>query len=199
MVYGLAGRVWIPRELEEPGEPLLLHLSDTPAACYPALPRLLRQLKPRWIVHTGDLVDDVKLGMYPNRLPQYVPQVRRLIRMLEASEAETIWLCLGNHDDADAVRGCRDRSILVTDAELLHLEGLNVGIGHYGEAALAVGGDICLFGHSLDLKTDGQTAPKRLNGLEGIYVIGARSGRIVRLSYPAGTDDQRLGRGKMGL
>lgn len=199
IIYGLAGRVWIPPVLRFSQEPVLLHLADTPSTFFPALGRLLDQLKPRWIVHTGDLVDDVKLGMNPAYLSDYAGRVRGLIRTLEASAAEEIWLCLGNHDDGGTIRGFADRCRLVETSALLELEGLRVGVAHYGADALATGAELCLFGHSLELRTDLQAMPRRLNGLEGIHVITPRSGAVTQLAYPTGTDDRRLGRKKIGM
>lgn len=197
--YKFWGRVWVPPELRNLQEPVILHLSDTPAPFFSALPGLIRQLKPSWIIHTGDLVDDIKLGLNPGYLDHYRNQVSRLIRIFEDSQAVQISLCLGNHDDMKTVTGLVKRCQVICGGARIKCETMVLGISHYGEEALSLGGDICLFGHSLEHRTD-LTGPSRLlNGLEYIYIILPVSGKVYQLPYPTGTDDQRLGRGKLGL
>ena len=57
-VYSVFGRIYIPDELLGKKN-LILHISDTPSAIYPALRGLLRKLKPQVILHTGDLCDHI--------------------------------------------------------------------------------------------------------------------------------------------
>lgn len=197
--YKFWGRVWVPTSLRHLDEPVILHLSDTPAPFFSALPGLIHNLNPTWIIHTGDMVDDVKLGLNPAHLNHYSLQVRRLIKILEASDAQEIFLCMGNHDDSQTVQAFSHRSRVIPCAERLMLGGMSVGASHYASEALAAGGEICLFGHNMDVMTDLSGTPRTLNGLEAIHFIMPRSGRIVRIPYPSGTDDQRLGRGKVGL
>ncbi|OFB68367.1 hypothetical protein JS77_10195 [Synergistes jonesii] len=50
---------------------MVLHISDTPQTMYHYLRRALRRLKPAWIVHTGDFVDNVKLEKRPGLIDLY--------------------------------------------------------------------------------------------------------------------------------
>lgn len=197
--YKFWGRVWVPTALRHLDEPVILHLSDTPAPFFSALPGLIRNLNPTWVIHTGDLVDDVKLGLNPAHLSHYSAKVNRLVQLLETSDVQGIYLCMGNHDDSQTLRAICQRSQVISCSERLLLGGMSLGASHYASEALAVGGDVCLFGHNMDVKTDLTGTPQVLNGLEAIHFIMPRSGRIVRIPYPTGTDDQRLGRGKVGL
>ncbi len=199
IVYGLFGHIWVPQELRNLKETVILHLSDTPSSFLWALPGLLRQVNPTWIIHTGDLVDNVKLELKPNHLAHYTVKVQQLIHILESSEAQGVFLCIGNHDDLKAVSEGSTRTTVIPDFEQLKLGSAIFGVSHYAKDALAAGGDFCLFGHNFDRKTDLTGAPLMLNGLEAIYIILPESGRVFSLKYPTGTDDQRLGRGKVGL
>ena len=42
--------------------PILLHISDTPDDIYNYIFRLINILKPQFVIHTGDLADNIKLG-----------------------------------------------------------------------------------------------------------------------------------------
>lgn len=193
------GKVWVPPELRHLPEPIILHISDTPSPFFDALPSLIRQVNPTWIIHTGDMVDDIKLGLNPRYMNTYTSRVRRLIRILEASEAEIIFLCIGNHDDLKEIGELSPRMRIIYEGQRLALGPMTLGVSHYAQAALEAGGDVCVFGHSLDSRTDLSGIPRLLNGLEAIHIIRPLSGKIHCLPYPAGTDDQRLGRRKIGL
>ena len=56
----LSGSLSIPPEAGSVPCPLL-HVSDTPSVFYPDLARLLAAVRPRFVVHTGDLADEVKI------------------------------------------------------------------------------------------------------------------------------------------
>lgn len=197
--YEFWGRVWVPHALRHLKEPVILHLSDTPAPFFDALPGLIRDLKPTWIIHTGDLVDDVKLGLNPGHRSEYTSKVRRLIQILESSGADAVFMCLGNHDDIDAIGEVTHRIRIFSSGHQLTLGLMTLGVAHYAQDALAVGGDICVFGHNLDQRTDLSGSPRMLNGLESIHVILPLSGQVFMLPYPHGTNEKRLGMGKIGL
>lgn len=197
--YQFLGRVWVPPRLRHLEEPMILHISDTPAPFFHALPTLIRQVNPTWIIHTGDLVDDVKLELNPRHMSHYIGKVRRLIRILEASEAEAVFLCLGNHDSVKALGELPSRIRILLPGQVLKLGTMHIGAAHYASEALVEGADLCVFGHNLKQRTDLSASPQLLNGLEAVYIIQSLSGEIHSLPYPHGTNDQRLGRGKIGL
>jgi hypothetical protein len=47
--------------------PVLLHISDTPSEIYPFIFKIIDVLKPKYIIHTGDLADNVKLEINRDR------------------------------------------------------------------------------------------------------------------------------------
>lgn len=199
VIYRLMGGVWIPPDLVHRNEPCILHLTDTPAPFLSALPGLLRRLRPECVIHTGDLVDDIKLGLNPAYLNHYRVRIQPLLRALEGAGAQHIYLCMGNHDDPDTVSALAPWASVGRGPWRITFGVTELGIGHYASEALAAGGDYCLYGHNLDQPTDLSAKPIMLNGLEAIHVILPQSGRLYQLPYPAGTNDQRLRRGKVGL
>lgn len=108
--YYMIGRVPADLHEKELKGKKLLHISDTPSSFYGELARIIDILKPDYIVHTGDLVDDIKLELFPGSLPRYEREVNRLIKLLEQSSAERLYLALGNHDDASTVEKLCRRS-----------------------------------------------------------------------------------------
>ncbi|HHI00115.1 MAG TPA: metallophosphoesterase, partial [Thermococcus litoralis] len=50
----------LPKELLESGEAKIMHISDTPDNIYPFILNLIEKSRPDYIIHTGDLVDNIK-------------------------------------------------------------------------------------------------------------------------------------------
>lgn len=195
---GIAGIIYIPGELLECGGKKLLHISDTPSCFYPELGRLIKILKPEYIVHTGDMADNIKLEFYPYSVSAYEKYVKRLIRIMEDSSAEVI-IALGNHDDINIVKRYAGRSQILEKAGAVEIEGLHFRIGHYPEYISENPSDYNLFGHDLTLKSGTADGKLFFNGISSINIIGLDSGNCYFLEYPAGTNEARLKRGKIGL
>lgn len=197
LLYYMIGRV--PADLHELKGKTLLHISDTPSCFFGELRRLLRILKPNYIVHTGDLVDNIKLELYPGSLWRYERDVKELITLLEQSHAEEIYLALGNHDDLPTLERLCSRSHLIERSDIINIEGLTLAIAHDPADILANPAPINLFGHNLTQKNGVVDEKLYFNGISTINFIDLNHIHYHCYPYPAGTDDARLGRGKIGL
>ncbi len=178
--------------------PLLLHVSDTPLSTFAAVAALVRRLKPAVLVHTGDLVDDVKLGLNPAFIERHRAGLRRLADILGPAIAETgarFVIVLGNHDDVASVREFVPFAECYDTPVRLDLYGLDCGLAHEAADADATDAAFRLFGHDLSRAAGG----KGLNGIVAVNVVECATGRVERLRYPAGTDAERTGRRKFGL
>ena len=197
-IYNAIRKLYIPSELLESEEKKLLHISDTPLCFYSELKRLIERLKPAYIVHTGDLTDNVKLELYPALIDEHEKGIRILAAMLEASGAEIV-LAMGNHDNIDIVSKHFKRSRIIMEAETIDIEGLSFRISHFPEGVQENPSRYNLFGHDLTLKNGCIDNKLYFNGIIYISIIGLESGECTTLYYPSGTDDARLGRRKTGL
>lgn len=197
-IYNSIGKLYISSELSESAEKRLLHISDTPVCFYSELKLLIARLKPAYIVHTGDLTDNIKLQLYPTSICEHEKWIKYLAAMLEASEAEIV-LALGNHDDFDIVSKYFKRSRIIRDAETIKIENLSFRVSHMPGGVLENPDQYNLFGHDLTLKSGCTDDKLYFNGISSINIIGVESGECVSMRYPAGTDDARLGRRKIGL
>lgn len=199
LFYYMIGRV--PAELKEDeleGK-TLLHISDTPSSFFGELSRLIWILKPDYIVHTGDLVDNIKLELYPGSLWRYERDVKRLIGILEQSNAKELYFALGNHDDEQTVKRLSKRIHIIEDAQNINIEGVEFAISHYAAKLMDKPGDINLYGHDLSMKSGILKEKIFLNGITRINLIELEHMRYHSYPYPAGTDHDRSGRGKIGL
>jgi predicted phosphodiesterase len=191
-------KLYIPPELTASSERKLLHISDTPVCFYSELKILIEKLKPAYIVHTGDMTDNIKLDIYPGLIDEHEKGIKDLASIFDASGAEII-LALGNHDNFDIDRMYLYKSYIIKGAETIEIEGKSFRISHMPEGILEAPAQYNLFGHDLTMKYGCLDGRMYFNGVSYINIIGLESGRRVMLPYPYGTSDARLGRGKVGL
>lgn len=197
--YFLAGYVYIDTSLYNNQTATLLHISDTPLRFFPALKRLIGELNPTYIVHTGDLVDNIKLHLYPGSIHRYNRSVQTLIQILENSQAKGIYLALGNHDSPENVKRFVKRSVVIDHVNTLQIENVPVRISHYPKAILEAPSTLNLFGHDLSLETKLENDQYFYNGILDINFIELDTLKAHTFPYPWGTDDDRLGKKRTSL
>ncbi len=182
---------YVPKELEEAmaaEEDIILHLSDTPSYAYRSVITLVDILKPRIIIHTGDLADDIKLELYPDLTFNYREKAVPFLRELEKSTAGEIYIVPGNHDLESLLEKEAGRIKIVPDGTVIEIHERKVGLAHCQEN-LPPSADYNLFGHNLDCPADGN--PCTLNGCRSINIILYPSWRIYHIPYPVGTNQER--------
>lgn len=198
-VNRLVSRAHLPRRLAEtPGDRLLLHVSDTPYEIYGFLRVLIRRLQPAIIVHTGDLVDDMKLEYDVQKTQRYAKRAAELIRVFEESPAADIYITAGNHDDPDVLQSLLRRSLLLP-AGLHPIANRKVWIDHYGDVRSARA-EWDLFGHERTPPSGPTDQGLRLNGLTHANVIDVSVSWVYHVEYPMDVDRyRRLERSTRGM
>ena len=195
----LIGKVYIDPKIKFDSGLKLLHISDTPSLFFSELARLIKIMKPDYIIHTGDLVDNIKLQLHPGAIKHYEREVLSLIKILENSDAKGIYISLGNHDNGDYIRKITKKITVVDDYALIEIEGIPVAFAHYASQILSKHATLYLFGHDLSTlskQTEDQTI---LNGILNIYLIELETREIHYFDYPWGTDDARLNKRGFGI
>ncbi|MCK8061450.1 MULTISPECIES: metallophosphoesterase [unclassified Fusibacter] len=187
----------IPSELFDQGI-RLLHISDTPTMTYASLKHIIALINPTYIVHTGDLVDNIKLELHPSKLIHYQRKVKALASILNSCEAK-LFITKGNHDDFDTLGKLFGSDQLFKDMCYPTIEGVKLGISHYRHKIDATKADLLLFGHDLKVKSQFDHHPYLSNAIEGIFVFEFHPLKVYRLSYPFGTDDVRMKKFKAGI
>jgi predicted phosphodiesterase len=173
------------------GEILLMHVGDTPESVYRFLEELIEDYQPEIIVHTGDLVDNVKLERRPDLKPAYRAGLRRLARILKGSGAE-LYVVPGNEDDPQLLKEFFGDA-LVPPGTVVEIGGRTFALGHRPEDVASVDADFKLYGHNFQL------LPRGLNAVLGVNFVFLPSGRVVRIDYPIGTDTHRGYKLRRGL
>jgi hypothetical protein len=186
----------IPEIMDGAGK--ILHLSDTPTNMYGYLARTLRRINPSVVVHTGDLADEIKLGMYPSEAGSYSQAVKKLFNILLAPH-RTVVIALGNHDRADLFPPLSSQCIVCDNVTDLTFYGAKFRISHYVENVMDKPERYNLFGHDPASKSfvddDGRYF---LNGIEIMRVIDPVVDDIKFIMYPRRTQNARtMRRGRL--
>ncbi len=202
-LYYLAGKIYLyPHELAKKG-PRLLHVSDTPSLFFPELARLIKLLKPDYIVHTGDLVDNIKLQLQPGSIRHYEREVLSLLKILESSDAKSVYITLGNHDSPEYVKKHAGRITVFEYDATCTIEGFTISMCHYANALLTHNSDYYLFGHDLNFKShvdvNENGTHTYLNGISNINLIEFSTHDVHYFQYPWGIDDARLNKNLIGI
>lgn len=200
IISNLLGNIYIPKNLMENSDPILIHISDTPVFSYRAILKLIHILKPKYLVHTGDISDDMKVEIYPNLESEARKKAISFIDSIISQQFKT-YISLGNHDSYSILSEYKNNDYIeITDSTAyIKIKEKNIAYSHYSNLLKKSPGDINLYGH--DLSIPSQTIDNKifLNGIEGINIINLNTFEIYKLDYPAGTDSSRLRKFKTGL
>lgn len=192
MLRYIRGRIRIPDEIVLREEAIILHITDTPKVIFRAMNELIKIIHPEYIIHTGDLVDNLKLENYKGLEPLYEKAVIDIIDIVKSSEIMS-YIVLGNHD-LKKVKDFESEKLTVFDKPFeVNIEGLKIKMSHKYSSGFE--GDFYLFGHD-DTRS---IASNELNGIHSINVIFLKSKKVVQMGYPWGTQDQRLLKKSLGL
>jgi 3',5'-cyclic AMP phosphodiesterase CpdA len=200
----LSGKLPVPPELTGLSC-ALLHVSDTPSTFYPDLARLVAALRPRFIIHTGDLADEVKLRSGFSDRPLYAARVEALLAILESSAAERVFLVMGNHDDPGLVRGLASgreplgRFVVAEGCLCLDLEGVGIAASHRPEDLWERAAEFNLYGHDTSVLPPDVDGRLYLNGNVQIRVLDLATRTVHSLDYPRSVHDVRQKKRKIGL
>lgn len=195
-LYQLMGKIKVSADFN-PLSSYILHISDTPSSLFRELSSVIKKTNPKVIIHTGDLVDDIKLEFYRSKLFLYEKYLEKLVSILENSSAEKIYYVLGNHDDLETLKKFSSRGIFVEKYSEFNLYGIKVGMCHKAEEFDVKEAKYVFFGHSLDVTTHFENGIYYYNGIENITFVDISSKNTFHLRYPYGTDDFRLNKHKI--
>ena len=207
------GNTVIPKEVIQREEKIILHITDTPYVINKALDKLIKAIKPEYLVHTGDLVDDIKLELHPGQEDEYMSKVRKLLGIMQSESVGQAYVVLGNHDSEkvmtvqseidSALVNEKDKhkgKLQITGKTMLwDIEGVKIEAGHRFSELSEETADFKLFGHNIIPDSKYENGCCYLNGIEAISVIFLESKNLVRFKYPIGTNDYRQKKRKLGM
>jgi predicted phosphodiesterase len=122
----------IPPEVKDTASIKLLHIGDTPSYSYPYYEALIQRIKPDVLIHTGDFVDEVKVGRIPAflALEEYETGLARIGEILKNSGAKTVYIVPGNNDIPQLMKHYMPFAQLIEPNTQLTIAGVSCTLGH---------------------------------------------------------------------
>jgi hypothetical protein len=188
---------FIPPQMD--GSGCILHISDTPSSTYGYVRRAVMSMRPMMVIHTGDVADEVKVGLWPSLKDEYVRKISKLSKALEAArDISQFVITCGNHDLEEVLKDLLPWAEVHPVRAFLTINGRSLAASHR-HSDLGELGDANLFGHDLELRTSTEGDRIMLNGIERINLLDTASWSVRFIRYPPGTDDERTLRRRRGL
>ena len=132
-IYQISGQIYVPSRIKDTKKNKILHISDTPYHIYAPINKLINSIKPDYIIHTGDMVDDIKLEMCHSKIEAYKKSVARLIRIFECSGARGIYIAAGNHDDREFLKYLAGQFNIIEENQVVQIDGMTFELSHKRE------------------------------------------------------------------
>lgn len=180
--------MYVLDELRKREQIKVLHISDTPDIIYSFVFSVVDRLKPDYIIHTGDLVDNIKLASgAPLKL--YKKSLKVLMEGFKQRDWSKIYIIPGNHDNVDLLKEMvTDHIQICNEGSTIDINGVKIGLSHY-DVNLPDEADVYLYGHDKTVVDNGDEI--YLNGLLDLNVIFLPGKETETLSYPLKTDSGR--------
>ena len=174
----------LPPEVLHRSEDILLHIGAINLWDFPFMKKLIRKIRPDIIVHTGDMVDNLKVGRIPEDIPEYKKHTKKLLRFMEQN-AKEVYIVPGNNVLEDFIWENIKKSIIVQPNTVMDIHGLSSLLCH---RVLDIDGEATfyLYGHG----PTGDTYYHTANGKDGKYysnvffapsVVLIQSQKLIRL------------------
>lgn len=179
----------IPEEIKAAKTGKLLHIGDTHSVHYPYIQKLIEEIKPNIIIHTGDFSDEVKVGRSIGVFDEYTENVARLAQILKNSGAEKIYAVPGNNDVWEVLEEQMPFAELLQPNSVVKIGGVSCALGHSCIETNAPA-QWSFYGHGLTGETwnpednDVREGICRFNVIKGISVILLEERKHFRFPRP---------------
>lgn len=190
-MHRLLEKIIIPEELKSDDSIKLVHLTDTPSQIYKELKRLIEVIKPNYIIHTGDICDDIKLERSPRKIDLYDKKIAHFAKLMACFKNTTFYFVIGNHDDHSTVRKYFPDAIILDQPCLIETELGVFYVSHEFMDIKDIKADYFLFGHDMAQHSISLDDKLLLNGLEHINVFRGTPTQLISIEYPYSTDSYR--------
>ena len=130
MTKAYTEEIILPEWLSQVEGKRVLHIGDTESQSYPFFRSLIAAARPNIIIHTGDMVDEVKVGRIPGTRDEYLHKLAVISEILNTSGAEEIIIVPGNNDLPCEIAGYIPTAIIVSPGSIVKVDGMEVRLSH---------------------------------------------------------------------
>ena len=154
----------LPEEIRTTESTKILHIGDTHSFTYPYYKKLIDDVKPDILIHTGDFVDEVKVGRMFNVQDEYEDGVKRMAEMIKNSTAKEVYIVGGNNDVIPIIAKHLPDAKIVEPDSVVNICGVECNLGH-GHFQATKGTEWSFYGHGLSGE---EWSPDKNDTAEGI-------------------------------
>jgi len=171
-------RIKIPPEIINSKGTKILHVGDFPSYLFPYLKRIVRFSKPDIIIHTGDMVDNLKVSRIPEHIPKYLKKVLVILGILQNSTAKEIYIVPGNNDIPEYIIKSAPFARVLKEDSVIEIEGVKICLSHH-KRLITQKAQYYFYGHGLT----GETWKHEYNDLDKTcYFNAVHSPTLIALS-----------------
>lgn len=192
-------KIIIPTELKNDNSIKLIHLTDTPSQIHKEIQRLIIAVKPKYVVHTGDLCDDIKLERSPRKIDLYDRKIAHFAKLMAKCPGTQFYFVIGNHDNYSTVKNYFPNAQIFDKPGYIENEFGRFSVGHEYKDISTFKSDFYLFGHDMSQNSKHSDDRWILNGLEYIYVLKGNPIELITIEYPYSTDYLRQKKSWVGI
>ena len=160
---------------------ILFHIGDVSRARYAEIMSLICRIRPDVLVHTGDMVDDLKAGRIPEDVSEYKEWIPHLVRWMEKLVPE-VYIVPGNNDLPEHLAQVVKTAKIIPPKSTLTFGNLQIGCAH--RVKDVVGDEpIHLYGHGPTNDTHSFKEGYKIyaNAIYGPTVVSLEDGHCIRL------------------
>ena len=177
----------LPEDLRQLRGSKLLCIGNTPSLLYPYYRKLIEEVKPDIILHTGNLAAEVHARLLPENGKEYVSKIKVLLDAMIASEARLIIVPSTNDLPHEIRQLCPNVEICNSDADMI-LDGIQIKLGRQ-VAFLLFDKDWDFYGHSPvgDMLPVNSTEPGHFCGFDtdlGSFLFCLSEGKYFHIPIP---------------
>ncbi len=165
----------------------ILHIGDTEHYHYPFYRKLVSEVKPDIIIHTGDMSDEVKVGRMSERLEEYIYKISFMRDILLSADAELI-IVPGNNDIPEEIKKLIPSAKILKVNSVIEIDGEECRVGHQ-VMKMTFDKKWSFYGHGFTGDTwscDDNDAGKecRFNACLGAFIVSIKEGKFFKVDFP---------------
>ena len=165
----------------------ILHIGDTFSIDFPHVFKIIDMVKPDVIIHTGDMVEEVKAGRKPEVRYEYISKVKSLLEHMKNSGARII-IVPGNNDLPDELVKMLPNAEFYPENTVLTFDGVECRVSHNLQA-MTYDKKWSFYGHgfrgetwSLEKNVAGEEC--RFNAYWGTFICSLAENKFYMIPLP---------------
>lgn len=177
----------IPEEILTRESGKVLHISDTTLACFDFFREMILTIRPQVILHTGDSVDEMKVGHADCSDADKETYRKGLVflgNVYREAGVKRIYITLGNNDIEEWIREAIPEAVIVPHGGIVTEYGQKFALAHAVPQFTSGQADYFCFGHTFHWDPYQPESGTALNGVRESHLILPEEGNMYTIPTP---------------